>query len=144
MADLYHRPSYAEEADQNSIVRYRYPLRAIGRAQKTRCKYKGPAEGNENCSKQVPNFSVSVLSSDEFRNRFVASVANERRCDSIGDLRGKKDVPRPGGRKQSNFLKIDEEVAEPSLNTKIVEYMPNSITKPLFERSSVLFYKLRF
>lgn len=81
----------------------------------------------------MPYFSVAVPSGNCFGEGFVASIANKRGRNSIGDLRGKENVTGTSCADFDNFVEEDYEIGEPSLNAQVVKYMADSITDLLFQ-----------
>ena len=80
----------------------------------------------------MPNLSVAVFLANFLGERFVATVAYERRGYRVRDLRGKKNVTGTCGGNFDYLVEEDYEIGEPSLDAEIVKYMSHSIANFLF------------
>lgn len=80
----------------------------------------------------MPYLPVAVFLANFLGERFVATVAYERRGYRVRDLRRKKNVTGTCGGNFDYLVEEYDEIGEPSLNAKIVKYMSHSIADFLF------------
>lgn len=80
----------------------------------------------------MPDLSVAVFLANSLGERFVATVAYERRGYRVRDLRREKNVTGTCRGNLDYLVEEDYKIGEPSLDAEIVKYMSHSIANFLF------------
>lgn len=92
----------------------------------------------------MPYLSISKFLCYCLWDWFVASIADERGGNGIGNLWREKNISSTGRGNFDDFVEKDYKICKPSLNAEVVEYMTHTMANLLLQWSSFFFVNKRF
>lgn len=92
----------------------------------------------------MPYLSISKFLCYCLWDWFVASIADERGGNGIGNLWREKNISSTGRGNFDDFVEKDYKICKPRLNAEVVEYMTHTMANLLLQWSSFFFVNKRF